>query len=77
MRYSKFVLESNITTMYEVCDSREACSIVNGPIITTTMPSDTDINLNETISSIKASMSRMEYDQSFGTGLIAGITLKV
>lgn len=63
--------------MYEVCDSREACSIVIGPLLNTTMPSDTDINLEDTISNIKASMSRLEYDQSFGFALIAGTTLKV
>lgn len=63
--------------MYEVCDSREACSIVNGPMISTTMPSDADINLHDTLNSIKASMSRMEYHQSFSEALIAGITLKV
>lgn len=63
--------------MYEVCDSREACSTVSGPIITTTMPLDKDINLDDTISNIKASMSRMEFDQSFSFALMAGMTLKV
>lgn len=63
--------------MYEVCDSREACSTVEGPIISTTMPLDKDIDIDDTISNIKASMSRMEFDQSFGFALIAGMTLKV
>lgn len=63
--------------MYEVCDSREACATVNGPTITTTMPSDDEIDLGDITNSIKASMSRMEYDQSFVYALIAGTTLKV
>lgn len=76
-RFSKTIIESNISTLYEVCDSREACSIVNGPIISTTMPPDEDINLNDILNSIKASMLRVEYHQSFSEALIAGITLKV
>lgn len=63
--------------MYEVCDSREACSVVQGPIITTTMPLDKDINFDDIISNIQASMLRMEYDQTFSFALIAGMTLKV
>lgn len=63
--------------MYEVCDSREACSTVNGPTISTTMPSDDEINLGDIISNVRASMSRMEYDQSFTLALMAGSTLKV
>ncbi|XP_037027027.1 uncharacterized protein LOC119067871 isoform X2 [Bradysia coprophila] len=68
--------ETNVTTMYETCDSREACSIVNGPTIVTTMPSDDEIDLGDIISNIKASMSRMEYDQSFFVALVAGMSLK-
>lgn len=75
--FGKFTLATNISTMYEVCDSREACSTVNGPRISTTMPLDNDINLDDILSNIRASMSRMEYEQSFGFALMAGITLKV
>ncbi|KAJ6638595.1 hypothetical protein Bhyg_11332, partial [Pseudolycoriella hygida] len=68
--------ENNITTLYEVCDSREACSTVKGPMIATTKPLEKGINLVDVIKNIKTSMSRMEYDRAFDLALMTGYTLK-
>lgn len=63
--------------MYQVCDSRQACSTVNGPNIKMAEYKMTENKFNETIAQIKASMERMEYDNAFRIALVAGISFKV
>lgn len=63
--------------MYQVCDSRQACSIVNGPEIQITERLITENELNEIIAKFKAPMERMEYDNAFRIALSAAISLRV
>lgn len=63
--------------MYEVCDSRSACSTVAGPNLTVRQWPMTDKELNMIVDRINASMWRLEYDNAFRDALMTGISLKV
>ena len=63
--------------MYEVCDSRKACSIINGPSIMTLPSEITDSEYQTLINIIKSLISRMEYNAALRKAFATAITFKV
>lgn len=63
--------------MYEVCDSRGACSIVEGPQLTVNEWPMTSEEFSIISGRINASMWRFDYDSAFREALMTAISLKV
>lgn len=63
--------------MFEVCDSRSACSIVAGPNVTINAVNISQDEFNIIILQMSSSIDRMEYENALKVALIAGISFKV
>lgn len=63
--------------MYEICDSRSACSIIAGPNVTIDAVTITQDEFSNILLQMSSSIDRMEYENAFKVALIAGISFKV
>lgn len=63
--------------MYEVCDSRSACSIIAGPNVTMNAVAISQEEFSNIILQMSSSFDRMEYENALKVALIAGISFKV
>jgi hypothetical protein len=70
--------EFPISTYYEVCDSRMACSLVVGPNVTVDLVENMPASeMTFRVAQIAAQLQRMEYDSAFEKAIATMLTLRV